>query len=126
MAQSYEFDVALSFAGEDRAFVDEVARSLKTRSVVPFYDQDFAIELWGQNLYEYLDDLYRNRARFAVIFVSRFYALKPWTNHERRSVQARALSSKRRSVVFQVTLRASLKQSVSGLYRALRRKLESC
>lgn len=47
-------------------------------------------ELWGQDLYAYLDDLYRNRARYCVMFISRHYAKKVWTNHERQSAQARA------------------------------------
>src|SRR6185295_17501669 len=38
----------------------------------------------------YLDEVYRKRARFCVMFISRHYAQKLWTNHERRSAQARA------------------------------------
>lgn len=90
---TYEFDVALSFAGEDRAFVQEVASALKERGLRPFYDEDFATQMWGEDLYDYLDDVYRQRARFTVIFVSRHYVAKPWTNHERQSAQARALES---------------------------------
>ena len=89
----YDFDVALSFAGEDRAIVHDVAADLKERGLHPFYDQDFATQLWGEDLYAYLDDVYRKRARFTIMFVSRHYASKRWTNHERQSAQARALES---------------------------------
>jgi len=47
--------------------------------------------LWGKDLYEHLDYIYRKAARFCVVFVSRHYAAKVWPNHERRSMQARAL-----------------------------------
>lgn len=33
-----QYDVALSFAGEDRAYVDEVARLLKESKIHVFYD----------------------------------------------------------------------------------------
>jgi hypothetical protein len=87
-----DFDVALSFAGEDRAYVEQVATILRGRSVKVFYDEFVTAELWGTDLYTYLDDVYRRRARFAVVFVSHHYARKAWTNHERQSAQARALT----------------------------------
>ena len=92
-AREYDFDVALSFAGEDRAYVGAVAAALKDRGIVPFYDEDYATEMWGRDLYSYLDDVYRNRSRLAVVFVSKHYVAKSWTNHERQSAQARALES---------------------------------
>jgi hypothetical protein len=45
----------------------------------------------GPILYSHLDDIYQNEARFCVIFVSEHYAKRVWTDHERRSAQARAL-----------------------------------
>jgi hypothetical protein len=47
--------------------------------------------LWGEDLVEYLDEIYRMKARYAIIFVSRFYSEKMWTRHERRSALARGL-----------------------------------
>ena len=43
----------------------------------------------GKDLYTHLDDVYQNAARYCVLFVSRDYARKVWTNHERESAQAR-------------------------------------
>lgn len=89
----FDYDVAVSFAGEDRKFVHEFVRELRRRGGVRvFYDQDETAEMWGANLVEYLHDVYRSRARFALLFVSRHYLAKKWTNHERRSAQDRALS----------------------------------
>ncbi len=34
-----EFDVALSFAGEDRRYVESVAQELRSRRVKVFYDK---------------------------------------------------------------------------------------
>jgi hypothetical protein len=85
-----EWDVALSFAGEQRNYVEQVAESLKSRGIRVFYDNFEKVHLWGKNLYEHLDYVYRKAARYAVVFLSEDYARKVWTTHERRSAQARA------------------------------------
>jgi hypothetical protein len=41
------FEVVLSFAGEDRAYVEEVARILRDADVSCFYDQYEEVTLWG-------------------------------------------------------------------------------
>lgn len=90
-ATNYDFDVAMSFAGEDREYVDSVVEGLKTANLRVFYDSDFQAELWGQDLAEFFDSVYRERSRFTIMFVSTHYAEKMWTRHERRSALARAL-----------------------------------
>jgi hypothetical protein len=90
-ARSYEYDVCLSFAGEDRAYVRQVAEALRTRGVRVFFDEYAQADLWGKDLYTHLDDVYQNAARYCVLFASKHYAKKVWTNHERESAQARAI-----------------------------------
>ncbi|MEZ4503564.1 MAG: TIR domain-containing protein [Dehalococcoidia bacterium] len=90
----YDYDVTLSFAGEDREYVERVASALHELGVRVFYDRYEEVDLWGKNLYVHLDDVYRKRSQYCVIFVSQHYADKVWTNHERESAQARALSEK--------------------------------
>ena len=43
----YTYDIVLSFAGEQRAYVEEVAQLLKNKGVNVFYDKFNEIELWG-------------------------------------------------------------------------------
>jgi hypothetical protein len=95
----YEFDVAVSFAGEDRDYVESIVTPLKAIGVRVFYDSDFTPELWGEDLVEYLDDVYRNKSRYAVMFISSHYASKMWTRHERRSALARGLTESRAYVL---------------------------
>jgi hypothetical protein len=88
----FAYDVGLSFAGEDREYVEEVATTLKAYGVDVFYDDFERAALWGKDLYEYLDNVYRAQCRFCVVFISEHYLKKPWPRHERRSAQARALA----------------------------------
>lgn len=86
----FEYDIALSFAGEDRAVAREFAGLLRNKNIKVFYDEDYADDLWGKDLIAHLADLYQNKARFCVMFISRHYPLKRWTNFERKQIQARA------------------------------------
>ena len=92
--QEYEFDVAVSFAGEDREYVAEIVDSVKRDGIRVFYDEDFEIEAWGEDGIEYFSNVYENRARFAVMFVSGHYARKMWTRTERRAALARAATQR--------------------------------
>jgi hypothetical protein len=97
MAKAY--DVCLSFAGEDRAYVEAVAAELCDRGISVFYDKYEEAALWGKNLYQHLDDVYRHKARYCVIFVSAAYATKAWAKHELASAQARAIAENREYVL---------------------------
>ena len=90
----YEYDVALSFAGEERDYVEKVAEFLSEYEVKFFYDDYDEIDLWGKDLYAHLDEIYRKKAKYCVMFLSQHYAAKAWPNHERASAQARALAQK--------------------------------
>jgi predicted MPP superfamily phosphohydrolase len=88
--KNYKYDIVLSFAGEDRKYVKEVADCLKANGVNVFYDEFEEDKLWGKDLYVYLDNIYRQEAKICIMFLSKHYAKKLWTNHERESAQARA------------------------------------
>ena len=89
-SKKYKYDVALSFANEDRNYVKQIADNLKLSGVKVFYDEYETSKLWGKNLYEHLDDVYQRKAKYVLMFISKNYEKKLWTNHERRSAQARA------------------------------------
>ena len=91
-AANTPFDVVLSFAGEERPFVERVANYLSTHGAKVFYDQHEIVTMWGKDLAEHLDAIYGGDAKFCVMFISENYAKKMWTIHERRSAVAKALS----------------------------------
>jgi hypothetical protein len=88
-SQSWQYDVALSFAGEDRVQAKELAKLIQTAGYSVFYDE--FEELWGEDLSAKLHEVYGKQSRFCVIFVSEHYLKKPWTNEERKTVLARAM-----------------------------------
>jgi hypothetical protein len=88
------FEVAISFAGTERAYAKELALALRAAGINVFYDDFYPEMLWGKDLVAFFDDIYRKRSRYCVMFISQEYANRMWTNHERRSAQARGLQEK--------------------------------
>lgn len=115
------FDVALSFAGEEREYVEAVATALRDAGVHVFYD-DFAQEtLWGKDLAEEFERIFGRDSRFVVLFVSKSYLAKAWPNHERQSAIAARVERQEAMVlpvVFDVTRIPGLPSSVSYLRAA--------
>jgi hypothetical protein len=85
-----QYRVALSFAGEDRPQAEKLAVLLGTVGVAVFYDAHEQANLWGKNLYQHLQKVYRDDADFCVVFLSEAYRRKLWTRHELEQMQARA------------------------------------
>jgi hypothetical protein len=93
------YDVAISFAGEDRPYAQKLAESLREKNVTVFYDRFEQDDLWGKNLYDHLSMIYKDSARYCVMFLSESYASKSWTNLERKNAQARAFEENREYIL---------------------------
>ena len=84
-SRNYKYDIAPSFDGEDRDYVQSVADALAARGVKFFYDELEAEVLLGKNLIDFLDEVYRTKSQYCAMFLSAHYASKLWTRHERQS-----------------------------------------
>lgn len=89
----YYYDVVLSFAGEDRGYVEECADILTALGIKVFYDSYEQDVLWGKDLYTFLADIYSNKARYAIVFISQHYVKKCWTKHEFKFINERMFNS---------------------------------
>ena len=95
----WRWDVALSFAGAQRPYVEQVTSALKARGVRCFYDADEQIDLWGKYLAEELPAIYSEQAAAVVVFVSAEYAARDWTRLERRAALNRAVRERQEYVL---------------------------
>ena len=77
-----KYDVALSFAGEQRVFVEGVARHLKASNLKVFYDEFENNSLWGNSLLEVIKDVYAKKSLYVVLFISEEYCSKAWPKLE--------------------------------------------
>ncbi len=86
-----KYDVALSYASEQREYVDEVAHILQTKGIKCWYDQFYQSQLWGTDLAEYLQKVYYDHSDYCIMFISKDYVSKAWPSHERKSAIARQI-----------------------------------
>jgi hypothetical protein len=96
------FDVAISFAGSERSHAEKLAEIVRGAGYDVFYDNYYPEHLWGKNLPVFFDEIFRKRARFCVMFVSKEYQDRKWTIHEARSAQARALEQKGKEYILPI------------------------
>lgn len=95
----HKYDIVISFAGEDRGLAEGIARGLKGVGRSVFYDKYEEDVLWGKDLFAYLGQTYKDEAKFCLMLISKHYALKQWTNHERKAAQSRAFSEEREYIL---------------------------
>ncbi len=89
-----KYDIAISFAGDDRNVARAINKNLKMAGISTFYDEDFKALLWGKSLSEELRDIYYKDAKYCLMIVSRHYIKKSWPSHERKSALSRLVREK--------------------------------
>jgi len=97
-----QFDVAISFAGTERHYAEKLAQIVRGDGFQVFYDAFYPEHLWGKDLIEFFDHVYRKASRYCVMFISEEYRDRIWTTHERRSALARALEERGREYLLPV------------------------
>lgn len=100
----FEYEVALSFAGEDRAFAEAVASGLKEAGVNVFYDDFYAEDLWGQDLSVKLREVYHKSSKFCIMIISENYVRKMWPSHERQQAIERMIREQGQTYILPVRI----------------------
>ncbi len=93
------YDIAVSFAGEDRDYVEQIANAIRLKGMSVFYDKYEEADLWGKDLYVHLTKVYKDYSKYCLMFISESYARKQWTSHERKAAQARAFTESREYIL---------------------------
>ncbi|NVM23616.1 MAG: TIR domain-containing protein [Desulfobacterales bacterium] len=101
---SYVYEVALSFAGEDRAFAEAVAKGLQEQGISVFYDDYSREELWGEDLSIKLREIYYARSRYCIMILSEHYVDKMWASYERQQAIERLIEQRGTGYVLPVRL----------------------
>lgn len=87
----FEYDVALSFASEDRAMAENFAGLLRGKNISVLLDECSPAGPAGSDVVAHIAEIYRTKARYCVMLISQYYPLKKWTEAERTSVREHAL-----------------------------------
>lgn len=76
------YDVALSFAGEDRAFAEALYEHLSDAGWAVFYDMAEKHRILANRVDVYLAPIYQSGAQFVVAVLGEQYGVKRWTIFE--------------------------------------------
>lgn len=76
------YDIALSFAGNDRQYAQELFTRLQEREVSVFYDENEQHNILATDVESYLAPIYRLETRYVVAFLSEHYPTRIWTKIE--------------------------------------------
>ncbi|MFB5651121.1 toll/interleukin-1 receptor domain-containing protein [Leptospira wolffii] len=98
----HNFDVSLSFPGEFREYVEKIAFELE-RLIGPnsyFYDNNFKAQLARPQLDILLQDIYRNRSKLIVVFLSKKYQEKEWCGIEFRAISEIIMEKEHDRIMF--------------------------
>jgi hypothetical protein len=99
---THVFDVALSFPGEARSLVEPIALELE-RNLGPnsyFYDGNYVSQLARPSLDTLLQDIYRNRSKLVVVFLSGDYQRKEWCGVEFRAIKEIIMERDHKRIMF--------------------------
>ncbi|MFA4880375.1 MAG: hypothetical protein WC650_02020 [Candidatus Doudnabacteria bacterium] len=98
----HQFEVALSFPGEIRSYIEPIIAELE-REVGPnsyFYDNNYKAQLARPSLDILLQDIYRKRSKLIVIFLCKKYQEKEWCGVELRAIKEIIMSRQHEKVMF--------------------------
>ena len=84
-----EYDVALSFAAEDREFAEFLVAELRELGHAVFYDRSEQHEMLAGNMEDYLGPIYRSGSRYVVVLLGPTYGARRWTMFEASSYRDR-------------------------------------
>ena len=98
----HQFDVALSFPGEIRDYIEQVAEALE-RLIGPdsyFYDNNYLSQLARPSLDTLLQDIYLKRSKLVVVFLCKKYEEKQWCGIGFRAIREIIMAKEHEKVMF--------------------------
>jgi len=87
--KAYEFDVAISFAGENRELARKFSEKLEIFDVSVFYDELYESNLLGKALTKQFSRIFNEESRFVFCLLDKHHKEKIWPTFERETFRTR-------------------------------------
>ena len=89
--KQYEYDIAISYAGEEKEIAQQIAEKLRENGINVFYDGFYEDELWGKDLTTFFERVFKEKARYCLMLISQNYLNKNWPTQEKQYTLSRQL-----------------------------------
>ena len=83
IAETFEYDVAISFAGENRLLAKHIAAQLDDLDVQVFYDEAFEANFLGKAWTKMFKEIFSEKSHYVVCLLDKSHAEKIWPTFER-------------------------------------------
>ena len=87
--KDYEFDFAISFAGENRDLARQISTQLEVLDCAVFFDELYENNYLGKAWNKSFQDIFRNRSRLIICLLDTFHNEKIWPTFERECFEPR-------------------------------------
>ncbi len=81
--RNYDFDFAISFAGENRHLAQVIAEQLETLDCSVFFDEFFEVNYLGKTWRSKFKEVFAEQCRFIVCLLDKYHLEKIWPTFER-------------------------------------------
>jgi hypothetical protein len=90
---NYEYDVAISFAGENRPLAKHIANQLEALDVPVFFDEMFEANFLGHAWTKVFKEIFAEKSRLVLCLLDKFHADKIWPTFEREHFTPRVMEN---------------------------------
>lgn len=80
---NFEYEIALSFAGENRILAEYIANRLTDLDVAVFYDKNYEANFLGVALNKVFREIFNEKSKYVVCLLDKNHAEKVWPSFER-------------------------------------------
>jgi hypothetical protein len=88
-AKNFQFDIAISFAGENRELAGYIAQMLRGFDVEVFYDEYYEANYLGKAWSEQFRNIFSSESKLVVCLLDKHHQKKIWPTFERECFQER-------------------------------------
>ncbi len=111
----FDFDFALSFAGENRAIARSIADQLETLDCSVFYDEFFEANYLGKAWHKNFMEIFSDKSRFIICLLDKFHLEKIWPTFERECFAPRVPEAAVIPIYLDDTVFAGIPRDIVGI-----------
>jgi len=111
----YKFDIAISFAGENRALAEYIAMWLRIFDFEVFYDELYEANYLGSSWTTRFTEIFNKESRFILCILDKYHSDKIWPTFERECFQERVKDESVIPIFLDKTKFVGIPQDIIGM-----------
>jgi hypothetical protein len=113
--KDYEWDIAISFAGENRDIARWIAENFEVLDVRVFFDEHYEVNMLGRALSDVFENVFKNDSRLVICLLDENYRKKIWPTFERQCFAHRVGEGEVIPVFLDQTLFVEISNDIFGI-----------